>query len=128
MFGPKLYTVHIDPEDPPPHGNPVFIREGFNIYAFLFVPFWALYNRLWLVAAVLIGLQVLFLGLAQEHIISHVSKNLLYFVIQVLIGFHANDLLRSRLQRKGFVLADVAAGENQLRAEQRFFERYLTAS
>lgn len=126
IFGPKLYTVHIDPENPPPHGDAVFVREGFNIFAFLFVVFWALYHRLWLVAVVLIGLQALFIGLAEQHVLSMISANIFYMAVQVLFGFHANDLRCDKLKKRGYILADVTTGESQLRAEQRFFERFLS--
>lgn len=127
MFGAKIYTVHIDPENPPPTGTPIFVREGFNVFAFVFVAFWALYQRVWLLAFILLVLQAWIMWAASHHVLSPLTAQLLYFTVQVLTGFHANDWRRRQLQKKGYVMADVATGDNLIRAEQRYFERVLAA-
>ncbi len=128
IFGAKIYTVHVDPDSAHPYEKPVFIREGFNIFAFMFMALWMLYQRIWLAAAVLIVFEIAMMKLDEAGIFSPLSISIMHLAVQVLVGFHANDLQRARLRRKGYVVADIATGDSLLRAEQRFFERYLAAS
>ena len=51
----RFYTVHILPGDPDPGDSIVLVEEGFCWPAFLLSPLWALWHRLWLVAAILLG-------------------------------------------------------------------------
>ena len=127
MFGAKLYTVHIDVDNPPPKGMPVFVREGFNFYALIFMAFWAFYHRIWLLAVSLLLVQGFFVWLAEQDMFSPITVNLMYLAVQVTVGFHANDWRRRQLQKKGYVMSDVTMGDSLLRAEQRFFERFLAA-
>lgn len=128
IFGPKLYTVHIDPDNPPPQGTAIFIREGFNFFAFLLLPVWTLYHRLWVSSVVIILLQIGVIVLMKDQFLSPAGQDVVLFFLQVVLGFHGNDLWRAKLQRRGYIIADIAIGENLLRAEQRFFERYLAAT
>lgn len=123
----KIYTVHIKP-GPGAAENPVFVREGFNIAAFIFTGLWALYQRLWGVALLILAVNMAVILLGKAYIFTPPAMAIIQLGIQVLVGFHANDWLRARLRRKGHIIADIAAGDSLLRAEQRYFERYLSAS
>lgn len=123
---PKIYTVHINPNQPHAGEKPIFIREGFNIIAFLFGVFWALYNRMWLEAFVIFA--VLFsISLAREyHNLDEITAGILQFSVNILIGFQANDLRRANLAKRGYIMSDIVVSDNELRAQQRYFERALT--
>jgi hypothetical protein len=43
------------------------------------------------------------------------------------VGFQGTDWQRARLKRRGYVTADITTGDSQLRAEQRYFDRYFAA-
>ena len=126
MLGTKIYTVHVNPEVSHAYEKPVFVREGFQLFAFLFMALWALYHRLWLLAAGLVAFEVVMMELGKAAVLSPVSFQIVHLAVQVLVGFHANDFLRARLKRQGYVVADIASGDTLLRAEQRFFERHLS--
>ncbi|MFO0388577.1 MAG: DUF2628 domain-containing protein [Alphaproteobacteria bacterium] len=128
LFGTKIYTVHVNPDLPQAYEKPVFVREGFNLYALIFMFMWALYHRLWLHAVALIAIQSGLMYLDKENVLSPMTIGPLYLAFQILIGFHANDWLRAKLQRKGYITADITTGESLLRAEQRFFERHFAAA
>ena len=128
MFGlMRIYTVHIDPGESSASQKPVFIREGFNWIAFLLGGFWALYHRLWLPLALILAFNGTLMLLRKEHLISVAGITILQFGFNFFVGAQANDWLRSGLARRGFLLADVTAADSRLRAEQRYFERYLAA-
>jgi hypothetical protein len=123
MFGRmKIYTVHIKPGTNDALEKPVFVREGFNVWAFLFTFVHALYHRLWLHALAIMTLTVL---IAESHMLSHSSIMVLQLALQLIVGFSANDWKRAALSRRGYIMTDIAASDNLLRAEQRYFERML---
>ena len=127
ILGMKVYTVHVRPGGPVGEQAPLFVREGFNWFAFLFHFLWALYHRLWAPAVVIFIVNAMLILLLREHVFSENGIVVLQLGFQFLIGAHANDWLRARLMRDGYILADISAGDSLLRAEQRYFERILPA-
>lgn len=124
----KIYTVHIHPDMSHAQERPIFVREGFNVWAFLLTVFWALYHRLWWVAGFVVLANIIVGMIGELQLLSTVSVVLLQLAIQVVVGLCGNDWLRTRLQQKGYILADITAGDSVLRAEQRYFERMLSAA
>ena len=128
MFGRmKLYTVHLKPEDGL-HKKPVFVREGFNVYAFAFTGLWAIYQRLWKPLLLIMIFNGTLGYLLAHHILLKPSYLAMQFGFNLLVGFQANDWVRARLAANGYVLADVSAADSLLRAEQRYLERALSHS
>lgn len=128
MFGGmRIYTVHINPDELSASQKPIFIREGFNIYAFLLGGFWALYHRLWRILALILAVNGALIIAGEQHVVSAISISIIQLGVNVFIGLQANDWLRMGLSRRGYILADIAVSDSLLRAEQRYFERYLAA-
>jgi len=126
MFnGLKIYTVHVKKDVVQAAEKPIFLREGFNIFAFALTGFWLLYHRLWLPMIAVIACNVGLVELADRHWASPVAIGILQLALNALVGFHANDWLRSKLARQGYLFADITTGDSLLRAERRYFERYL---
>jgi hypothetical protein len=121
----KIYTVHIKPNVPRAQEKPSFVREGFNISALILTFLWAFYHRLWRFGLLILAANILIIALGKIQIISPESTGLLQFAVQVLVGFHANDWLRAGMSKRGFIMTDISTGDSLLRAEQRYFERYL---
>jgi hypothetical protein len=128
MFGfMKLYTVHVRPGASSAYEKPVFVREGFNLYAFIFTLFWTLYHRLWLPAMGIFLLNAALMAMAKGQWFGMEGISIMQLGVNILIGFHANDWLRAKLAKRGYIMADITAGDSLLRAEQRYFERLLAA-
>lgn len=129
MFGGmKIYTVHVRPGEPQAPTKPIFVREGFNWMAFFLTFLWAGYHRLWLPMLAILAFNGLCVALQEHHILSASSTAMLLFGLQLVVGFHGNDWLRARLARRGYIITDISSGDNLLRAQQRYFERYLAAA
>ena len=73
ICGTKIYTVHVNPDLPQAYEKPVFIREGFNIYALIFLFVWAFYHRLWLHGMALVVAQAGLMYLDKHDILSPVT-------------------------------------------------------
>src|SRR5579872_7505145 len=129
MFGrTKIYTVHIKPGMENAQARPVFVKEGFNLWAFFFTFLWALYKRLWIVAFLIIAFNSSLFFMLKHHALSPVSLGAIHAGLHVVIGCWGNDWMRAQLVRRGYIIADITAGDNLLRAEQRYFERMLAAA
>jgi hypothetical protein len=121
----RLYSVHLNPAAARPYETAEFVPEGFNLWAFLFGPLWALYQRLWALAFLLFCLNGILSVLMQHFGFSTMSGYVLQMGIQLMVGFQANDARRAILARRGYIVADVVAAHTLLHAEQRFYDRYL---
>ena len=123
----KIYTVHIDPSQERSAEKAVFIREGFSLFAFLFGTIWALYNRLWLVAIIVTAVLIALTTADHKDWLSGQTVMILNFAFTLIIGLSANDLRRAALGRKGYITSDVVVSDSELLAQQRYFDRVLTA-
>nr|WP_256476281.1 DUF2628 domain-containing protein [Siccirubricoccus soli] len=90
------------------------LQEGFAWGAFLFGPLWLLRHRLWLEAAIWLGLCLLLLGLAPG---GAVLPCLL--AGQFLLGAMAQDLRAAALGRRGYVLGALVAARDAEEALRR---------
>ena len=85
-------------------------------------PLWLLYNRLWFeLAAVLIlsaGITagLIELGLGEQ------SAGIANLLIALIVGFEGNNLIRWRLERKGYLFLASVAGRTYEECERRFFD------
>ena len=100
----------------------VFLREGFNLWAFLFGPLWMIRRRLWLVlivyAAVIAGLEY---GLRRLGIVWP-ERLLVYLLIELLVGIEAANLRAATLARRGWRDCGIVIADGLELAERRFFD------
>jgi len=104
-----VWTVHAKGT-----AQPVLVKEGFSLWAFLFAAPWFAVNGMWLVLVLyLAGGAILGVALAG---LPEALSAAVGLAIQLMIGWHARDLLRWTLARKGWrPIAVVAArgGEDE---------------
>lgn len=114
----KIYSVYIK-KDSNPLENAIFIKQGFNFWAFIFNIIWALFNRLWLVAIALFALNCVFVTIDSP------AMALVSFLVNIWFGFEANNFKAAKLEKLGYINFDVVTGIDPLAAKQRFFDKYL---
>lgn len=120
------FTVHV------PQGNAdvisaeesaVFVREGFSVPAFAFGPFWLLWKRAWIPAALwcvllaLVALAGSLLKLPPDDV------GVIGFAVSAILGFEGDRILAWSLRRRGYVERDVVIGDDEAEAEEVFFGR-----
>jgi len=127
FFNPKMriFTVHIKPELENANEKTVFIPEGFSWKALIFGVGWTLYHRLWLVSIAIAAVSGGVMYADEYGYISEASAVILQIALSIYIGFSANDWRRDKLTRQGFITSEVVASDNQMRAQQRYFEQVL---
>lgn len=121
----RVYTVHVPPAPSAGAGEAILIKEGFCWPAFFFTVLWALFHRLWLVAAGLLVIAAVLNGLGAVVGLDPVGQLALALGYQTLVGYAANDLRRRSAERAGYVETAVVAGADQLAAEQRYLDHAL---
>jgi Protein of unknown function (DUF2628) len=109
------YAVYARPDDPL---NAVFVAENFSWGAFVFTTFWALWNRMWIVAVVLFAL------LAMSSALPIPLQFVFSTCLSFLLGFHGNDLLGWSLARRGYAEIGLATGGNLEAAELNFYSDF----
>ena len=108
----------------PPDANPdrvVLVREGFHGRAFLLTVLWALWHRLWVIAALLFVVY-LALGFAGEWFQWHWAvRSASEFGLALLFGLEAADLRIRALRRAGYRRAGLIQATNLEAAELDYF-------
>ena len=102
-----------------------FVRDGFSWLAFLFTPFWMLFNRLWLAFIVYVVLMVAITFGVVAAGLADGAVTLAWFVIALLAGFEAATLQRRKLLRKRWQDLGVVVADGREEAERRFFTRWV---
>lgn len=119
----RVYTVHLRRPIADPERDVVLVKEGFCWPAFLFGALWALWNRLWLVAGVLICIEA-GVNLALPKIgLDEYSTALIGLGLALLAGYLGNEARRWTLFRRGFLEVGVVTGETMDGAERRFWDQ-----
>ena len=126
-----VYTVHEPPlrsgAVAPDPERFVFVRDGFNFWAFLLTPPWLIWQRLWLVLLIYLVATV---GVAQAiHYAGGgaLARLLAMTLISFLIGLEASTLRRFTLARRGWRNVGLVSGINMEAAERRFFNDWGAA-
>ena len=110
-----VWTVHAKGT-----AQPVLVREGFSLWAFLFTAPWFALNGMWLVLVLYFAGGVV-AGAALSGLPEALSGGAA-LLLQLLIGFHARDLRRWTLARQGFrVIGVVAAPGGEDEAVARLY-------
>ena len=120
----KLYSVHIKKDERGEVTDVAFVKEGFNIWAFLLSIVWALYHRCWLLAALCFAIWVVTELLAQSNWVSYGGVGIIQAGAFVIVGMLANDELRESLENRGYEHIGVTSGLSKMRAIQRFYDRF----
>ena len=121
----RLYTAYLRTTEPSAFfddGGLTVVRDGFSWPAFLFAVPWALWHRMWWVAAALAALQVVLGFLPGLAGLGQVAQGALSFGLALAIGFVAADLRDWSLINRGDAAVDVVLAENREMAEHRFLE------
>jgi Protein of unknown function (DUF2628) len=125
----KTYTVY-EAADAPADSldraeGLVFVRDGFVWSAALFMPLWAIANRLWLVLiGYLVTVAAIYLAVSAfggADAIASTAIMALHFVL----GFEASSLRRWTLARHGWQYLGSVTGRSGEDCERRFFEAWL---
>ncbi len=118
----RIYTVHLRRPLLQPERDLQLVPEAFSWFAFLLPVVWALWHRLWLLAAALLALELALGALLTQLDLAPLVAGVISLGLALLVGLLANDLRRLSLDRAGYIEAAVVAGRDASEAERRFFD------
>ena len=114
------YSIYAKPNDKTA-ADAIFVSDGFSWGAFVFTWAWALWNRMWIVAAVVISTTLV------ASVLPPTPQILLSLAVNILMGLHANDLLSWSLTRRGFSEIGLSNGSSLEEAELQFYADGVSA-
>ena len=114
-----IYTVHKRPGDAPE--KTTFVPDGFSFGAFALTVVWAAWNRMWLVAAVLLAIDAAIAMAGYLFGLADIVIALINLAVALIFGFEARDLQRRSLAAVGRSTIAFTAGKRQEDAELRYF-------
>jgi hypothetical protein len=125
-----IYTVHVPLRTADPvirADRTALVREGFNIWAFLFGPLFLLRHRAWASAAFWLVAVIAGTWICVALQLPGGSRALLLLLLQLFLGFEGNALRRRALDGRGYELAGVVAAAGREDAELRFLRDQMEA-
>jgi hypothetical protein len=114
------YAIYAKPSDRNA-ADAIFVPDAFSWGGFVFTGFWALWNRMWIVGAIVLSIALLGSALPPA------LQFLLNLAISILMGLHANDLLGWSLARRGLSQIGLSNGRTLEEAELRFYADGVSA-
>jgi len=118
----RLYSVHLRRHGLDPDRDLVLVKEGFSWPAFLLSFLWALWQRLWLAAAVIFAAHAALAVVVALTGADPVAEVALSLGLGVIVGYVANDLRRSKLADQGFAFAGVVVADDVDSALRRYLD------
>lgn len=115
----KVFTV-LEPSDGRPDGV-AFVPEGFSWAAFAATFLWALWHRMWVVAALLFALSSVLTVATNLDLLGPGLAALLQGGIALLFAFEARSLQVKSLERAGYRRSGLIQASNSETAELAYF-------
>ena len=103
-------------------GDLRLVKDGFSWPAFLLAVPWALWHRMWIIAAALVVVQVVLGILPGLAGFGEMAQAALSIGLALAIGFAGSDLRDGSLRARGYTAVDVVLAESRDMAERRFLE------
>jgi hypothetical protein len=99
----------------------VFIREGFNWWALLFPLPWLVIKGMWIILLIALGAQFAIWAIAEAFGLGEAMQVILSLMINLILAFEGNALLRWTYERHGYDEFGLVHGDDLDEAEYRFF-------
>ncbi len=106
------YSIYAKPNDA---AGAIFLPDSFSWGAFVFTWIWALWNRMWIVAVLVVSVMLIASALPA------VPQFLLALGVNIVMGLHGNDLLGWSLTRRQYSEIGLSNGGSLEEAELRFY-------
>jgi len=115
----RIFTI-LEPPDGKPD-NVALVPEGFSWGALIFTFFWALWHRMWVIAALLFVLSTALTVAASLQLFSTGFATMLQFAIALVFGFEARNLQVLSLEGSGYRRAGLVQATSEEAAELTYF-------
>jgi len=122
MLREKIYAVYAKPGK---LESAIAVKDGFSWFAF-FLPFlWALYRRMWCLAALFFLINMAFMELADAKIANTEICSLVHIIVMLICGFEGNGWLENSLVKRGYELKNIVVSRDEFGAKYKFLRREM---
>ena len=102
--------------------QPIFVKQGFSIYAAIFKVFWAIYHRLWLIVFIFFLVQLLVNQLGNDYKLQ--TTNIAFTFMFAFLGTESRE---HKLLSQGYEIKDIIIAQDEDDAELKFLTRQIEA-
>ena len=126
LFGKgKFYSIFTDSNSETPLDDIEIVSNGFNFWAFIITPIWAVFNRCWLLAFIVVMCEV-FAGVAsQMGYLSALQAKVILAIFYLYCGLEAANFKEIALKKRGYVMHDIVYARDENSAKVRFMDKYI---
>jgi len=118
----NTYTVHLRRHGLDPERDVVLVKEGFSWPAFFLSFLWALWQRLWLAAALILAAHIAISAGIYYLRPDPLTQATVVLGVAAIIGYLANDYRQEKLAQLGFAVDVVVSGLNKDHALRRYLD------
>lgn len=119
----KFYSILYNSEVKKEEDALLIYSDGFSCSAAIFQSIWAFFHGLWLVMLLSTSFLAALLYLEKLGVFNTTECLYMKLLLGLYMGFCAKDWHISSLQKRGYVLADVIAADNENKALLKFYEK-----
>jgi len=112
----NIYSVYTDTTKK--KRDLLLIKQGFSFFASILNFAWALYHKMWLIAALAVIASVIANPAQPTYVVYAMNVSTL-----LIFGFFASDMREYYANKKGFKLCDIVLAHNEEEAEVRYHMR-----
>ena len=105
----------------------VLIKSGNNLKAGIFAPFWALYNKMWILSAILFCTIIISEYCKDIILMKHYGFIISLFIF-LFFYFLGNSILAYKLQNSGYRLEEIILAKSLEEAEYIFLKKTLSSN
>jgi hypothetical protein len=116
----NLYSIYASCGDK--NSDPVIIKQGFSPIAGVFILFWAVYHRMWLVVILVMIANFIIISFRESEVISLIG-NLKYVLQFFSFGFFATEIREYYARLRGMKLDDIILATSEEEAELKYMTR-----
>lgn len=113
----NFYNIFLKNDDKGVVKDVILLKEGFNIYPFIFGVFWFLYKKCYI--------SVIILTIINYVINTFVNTGYyiaIYVGIALLMGFESNRILIKKYIKSDYKYLGYTSGKNEIEAKRRFLD------
>lgn len=119
----KLYNIYLKKDsDNPIESIKVIQERGFHIWAGILHVVWALFNRMWFLAALLFIIMAAMAYVSTLNVIAYEAVVFMRLGFFAWVGFSANDWRCQKAEQDGYVLIDIVSAETIIQAQKKYAE------
>ena len=103
--------------------KPIIVKNGFNLWAFLFTILWTMYRGLWQISVIIMSLYLALLLATKYGYIPLHFKVLCWPLVSLYIAYNSGYLIETDLESRGYQIVDLVITSSIEEAKGIYLQR-----